>query len=84
MEGQRWIRFTRTSLRMPLIYLARPSRINGKPGPEFSHLLIAETNLNTAARVVDRLCATDRGEIIFEGDPGKAFENAEVMKTIRS
>src|SRR5512144_250569 len=46
-------------------------------------LLIAESNLNTAARVADRLYAIDRGEIIFEGDPRKAFENEEVMKTIR-
>ena len=27
--------------------------------------------------------AIDRGEIIFEGPPGRAFENQEVMKTIR-
>ena len=46
-------------------------------------LLIAESNLNTAARVADRLYAIDRGEIIFEGDPQKAFETEEVMKTIR-
>jgi len=46
-------------------------------------LLIAESNLMTASRVADRLFAIDRGEIIFEGDPRRAFENAEVMKTIR-
>ncbi len=46
-------------------------------------LLIAESNLNTARRVADRLYAIDRGEIIFEGDPRKVFENEEVMKTIR-
>ena len=46
-------------------------------------LLIAESNLHTARRVADRLYAIDRGEIIFEGDPRKAFENEEVMKTIR-
>ncbi|HSB73039.1 MAG TPA: ABC transporter ATP-binding protein [Candidatus Methylomirabilis sp.] len=46
-------------------------------------LLIAESNLNTAARVADRLYAIDRGEIIFEGNPQKAFEAEEVMKTIR-
>jgi ABC-type branched-subunit amino acid transport system ATPase component len=33
--------------------------------------------------VADRLYAIDRGEIIFEGSPGRAFENQEVMKTIR-
>src|SRR5262245_40139440 len=46
-------------------------------------LLIAESNLMTAARVADRLYAIDRGEIIFEGHPRHAFENEEVMKTIR-
>ena len=46
-------------------------------------LLIAESNLHTARRVADRLYAIDRGEIIFEGDPRKVFENEEVMKTIR-
>jgi len=46
-------------------------------------LLIAESNLMTAARVADRLYAIDRGEIIFEGPPARAFENQEVMKTIR-
>jgi branched-chain amino acid transport system ATP-binding protein len=46
-------------------------------------LLIAESNLMTAARVADRLYAIDRGEIIFSGEPRRAFEDAEVMKTIR-
>jgi branched-chain amino acid transport system ATP-binding protein len=46
-------------------------------------LLIAESNLMTASRVADRLYAIDRGEIIFEGAPARAFENQEVMKTIR-
>jgi len=46
-------------------------------------LLIAESNLMTASRVADRLYAIDRGEIIFEGTPRRAFENEEVMKTIR-
>ncbi len=46
-------------------------------------LLIAESNLINAMRVADRLYAIDRGEIIFTGDPRKALENAEVMKTIR-
>jgi len=46
-------------------------------------LLIAESNLMNAMRVADRLYAIDRGEIIFAGDPRKALENAEVMKTIR-
>ncbi len=46
-------------------------------------VLIAESNLMNAMRVADRLYAIDRGEIIFQGDPPAAFENAEVMKTIR-
>jgi branched-chain amino acid transport system ATP-binding protein len=46
-------------------------------------LLIAESNLMTASRVADRLYAIDRGEIIFDGDPRRAFEDVEVMKTIR-
>ena len=46
-------------------------------------LLIAESNLMTASRIADRLYAIDRGEIIFEGPPKRAFENEEVMKTIR-
>jgi branched-chain amino acid transport system ATP-binding protein len=46
-------------------------------------LLIAESNLMTATKVADRLYAIDRGEIIFEGEPPKVFENEEVMKTIR-
>ena len=46
-------------------------------------LLIAESNLANATRVADRLYAIDRGEIIFEGTPRRAFENEEVMKTIR-
>ncbi len=46
-------------------------------------LLIAESNLNTATRIADRLYAIDRGEIIFQGDPKSALGNEEVMKTIR-
>jgi branched-chain amino acid transport system ATP-binding protein len=46
-------------------------------------LLIAESNLVTATKVADRLYAIDRGEIIFAGHPQEAFQNEEVMKTIR-
>lgn len=46
-------------------------------------LLIAESNLATATRVADRLYAIDRGEIIFQGDPQSAFQNEDLMKTIR-
>ena len=45
-------------------------------------LLIAESNLMTASRVADRLYAIDRGEILFEGEPQRAFANEEVMKTL--
>ena len=46
-------------------------------------LLIAESNLMTASRVADRLYAIDRGEIIFEGSPRRAFDNPDVMRTLR-
>jgi branched-chain amino acid transport system ATP-binding protein len=46
-------------------------------------LLIAESHVTNAARVADRLYAIDRGEIIFEGEPGRALDNADVMKTLR-
>ncbi len=46
-------------------------------------ILIAESNLVNAGRVADRLYAIDRGEIIFEGEPARAFENEDVMRTIR-
>src|SRR5574341_1263680 len=46
-------------------------------------LLIAESNLVNAARIADRLYAIDRGEIIFEGKPEQALEDAAVMKALR-
>jgi branched-chain amino acid transport system ATP-binding protein len=46
-------------------------------------LLIAESNVTNAARVADRLYAIDRGEIIFEGAPQRALDDADVMKTLR-
>jgi branched-chain amino acid transport system ATP-binding protein len=46
-------------------------------------LLIAESNLATASRIADRLYAIDRGEIIFQGDPGTAMANEDVMRTLR-
>jgi len=46
-------------------------------------LLIAESNLMTASRVADRLYAIDRGEILFEGEPRRAFDNPYLMKTLR-
>jgi branched-chain amino acid transport system ATP-binding protein len=46
-------------------------------------VLIAESNLANATRVADRLYAIDRGEIIYQGEPGKVLENEDVMKTLR-
>ncbi|HET7341103.1 MAG TPA: ABC transporter ATP-binding protein [Methylomirabilota bacterium] len=46
-------------------------------------LLIAESHVTNAARVADRLYAIDRGEIIFEGAPQRALDDADVMKTLR-
>jgi len=46
-------------------------------------VLIAESNLTNATRISDRLYAIDRGEIIYEGDPKKAFQSKELMKTLR-
>jgi branched-chain amino acid transport system ATP-binding protein len=46
-------------------------------------ILIAESNLITAAAIADRLYAIDRGEIIFHGKPDEALKNEEVMKTLR-
>src|SRR5918995_123522 len=40
-------------------------------------ILIAESNLATAAAVADRLYAIDRGEIIFDGKPDEALRNDE-------
>jgi branched-chain amino acid transport system ATP-binding protein len=46
-------------------------------------LLIAESNLMAANRIADRLYGIDRGEIIFDGTPKDAQEDAEVMRTLR-
>ena len=45
-------------------------------------LLIAESHVQNAARIADRLYAIDRGEIIFAGRPAELLGNAEVMKTL--
>ena len=39
--------------------------------------------LRPAPRPADRLYAIDRGEIIFEGKPEQALEDANVMKALR-
>lgn len=46
-------------------------------------LLIAESNIMSAAKVADYLYVIDRGEIIFGGTPQAAFASGEVMSTIR-
>jgi branched-chain amino acid transport system ATP-binding protein len=45
-------------------------------------VLIAESHVQNAGRIADRLYAIDRGEIIFAGRPGDLSGNAEVMKTL--
>ena len=46
-------------------------------------LLIAESNLTSAAAIADRLYVIDRGEIIFHGTPTEAMANENVMRTLR-
>jgi branched-chain amino acid transport system ATP-binding protein len=46
-------------------------------------VLIAESNVANAARVADRLYAIDRGEIVFEGRPGDALQDPDVLKILR-
>ena len=45
-------------------------------------VLIAESHVQNAGRIDDRLYAIDRGEIIFAGRPGELIGNADVMKTL--
>ena len=45
-------------------------------------VLIAESHVQNAGRIADRLYAIDRGEIIFAGRPADLLGNAEVMKTL--
>ena len=46
-------------------------------------LLLAESNLTSAAAIADRLYVIDRGEIIFHGTPKEALANETVMRTLR-
>jgi branched-chain amino acid transport system ATP-binding protein len=46
-------------------------------------MLIAESNVASAAKVADRMYVIDRGEIIFHGAPADVFANESVMQTIR-
>jgi len=45
-------------------------------------VLIAESHVQNAGRIADRLYAIDRGEIIFAGRPAELAANVEVMKTL--
>src|SRR5437773_9248607 len=45
-------------------------------------VLVAESHVQNAGRIADRLYAIDRGEIIFAGRPAELTGNAEVMKTL--
>jgi len=46
-------------------------------------LLIAESNLVSAAAIADRLYVVDRGEIVFHGMPQQALADEDVMRTLR-
>jgi branched-chain amino acid transport system ATP-binding protein len=46
-------------------------------------LLIAESNLVSAAAIADRLYVIDRGEILFHGTPEEALADEEVMRALR-
>jgi branched-chain amino acid transport system ATP-binding protein len=46
-------------------------------------LLIAESNLVSAAAIADRLYVVDRGEILFTGTPQQALADEEVMRALR-
>jgi branched-chain amino acid transport system ATP-binding protein len=46
-------------------------------------LLLAESNLTSAAAIADRIYVIDRGEIIFHGTPKEALTNEDVMRTLR-
>jgi branched-chain amino acid transport system ATP-binding protein len=46
-------------------------------------LLLAESNLASAAAIADRLYVVDRGEIVFHGTPQQALADEEVMRALR-
>jgi ABC-type branched-subunit amino acid transport system ATPase component len=45
-------------------------------------VLIAESHVQNAGRIADRLYAIDRGEIIGSGRPAELLANTEVMRTL--
>ena len=46
-------------------------------------LLLAESNLTSAAAIADRIYVIDRGEIIFQGTPAAALADQGVMRALR-
>ena len=46
-------------------------------------LLIAESNLVSAAAIADRVYVVDRGEIVFHSRPPQALADEDVMRTLR-
>jgi len=46
-------------------------------------LLLAESNLTSAAAIADRIYVIDRGEVIFHGTPNDALVNEQVMRALR-
>ena len=46
-------------------------------------LLLAESNLTSAAAIADRIYVINRGEVIFQGPPEEALANEAVMRTLR-
>jgi len=46
-------------------------------------LLIAESNLVSAAAIADRLYVVDRGEILFSGTSQQALADEKVMRALR-
>lgn len=46
-------------------------------------LLLADSNLTSAAAIADRLYVIDRGEIVFQGTPQQALGDEDVMRVLR-
>jgi branched-chain amino acid transport system ATP-binding protein len=46
-------------------------------------LLLADSNLTSAAAIADRLYVVDRGEIVFHGTPQDALTDEEVLRVLR-
>jgi branched-chain amino acid transport system ATP-binding protein len=46
-------------------------------------LLMAESNLTSAAAIADRLYVVDRGKIVFHGTPQRALADEGVMRALR-